>query len=124
RHTRSKRDWSSDVCSSDLDELLIAVGRRPNTDAFEQLQLTMNGQFVRVNEFLETSEKGIFAVGDIIGNLQLAHVASSEGLVAAQNLDKPSVKMNYEVIPRCIYTTPQIASVGQTEEQLKKNGIP
>ena len=120
-HVVNKNEQSKII---EADELLIAVGRRPNTDAFEQLQLTMNGQFVRVNEFLETSEKGIFAVGDIIGNLQLAHVASSEGLVAAQNLDKPSVKMNYEVIPRCIYTTPQIASVGQTEEQLKKNGIP
>src|SRR5699024_7127831 len=92
-HVVNKNEQSKII---EADELLIAVGRRPNTDAFEQLQLTMNGQFVRVNEFLETSEKGIFAVGDIIGNLQLAHVASSEGLVAAQNLDKPSVKMNYE----------------------------
>ncbi|MBM7599469.1 dihydrolipoamide dehydrogenase [Virgibacillus halotolerans] len=105
------------------DELLIAVGRVPNTDVVKELALDMNGPFIKTNGYLETSEKGIFAVGDVIGNLQLAHVASSEGLTAVANLDSPQVKMNYSVIPRCIYTSPQIASVGMNEAELMKKGI-
>src|SRR5699024_12747824 len=87
-HVVNKNEQSKII---EADELLIAVGRRPNTDAFEQLQLTMNGQFVRVNEFLETSEKGIFAVGDIIGNLQLAHVASKIGRASCRERVKVTV---------------------------------
>lgn len=105
------------------EDLLIAVGRTPNTDAVAELNLAMNGRFIQVNEYLETSETGIFAVGDVIGNLQLAHVASSEGLTAVANLETPTVRMNYAVMPRCIYTTPQIASVGMTETELKEKGI-
>ncbi|HLR43132.1 MAG TPA: dihydrolipoyl dehydrogenase [Pseudogracilibacillus sp.] len=119
-HVLNKKDESSVI---EADALLIAVGRTPNTEAFEQLQLKMDGKFVQVNDYLETSEKGVFAVGDVIGNLQLAHVASSEGLVAAQNLTKQTVKMNYDVMPRCIYTTPQVATVGKTETQLKEQNI-
>lgn len=119
-HVLNKKDESSVI---EADALLIAVGRTPNTEAFEQLQLKMDGKFVQVNDYLETSEKGVFAVGDVIGNLQLAHVASSEGLVAAQNLTKQIVKMNYDVMPRCIYTTPQVATVGKTETQLKEQNI-
>lgn len=119
-HVLNKNDESKVI---EADALLIAVGRTPNTDTFEQLQLKMDGKFVQVNDYLETSEKGVFAVGDVIGNLQLAHVASSEGIVAAQNLSKPSVKMNYDVMPRCIYTTPQVATVGKTEDQLKEESI-
>lgn len=106
------------------DEMLIAVGRTPNVDAIEELGLAMNGRFIQVNDYLETSESGIFAIGDVIGNLQLAHVASREGLTAVANLDAPIAKMNYVVMPRCIYTTPQIASVGNTESELKENGVP
>lgn len=107
----------------EVDEILIAVGRVPNLDAVESLDLAMNGRFIHVNEYLETSRKGIFAIGDMIGNLQLAHVASSEGLTAVANLDVPVEKMNYRIIPRCIYTTPQVASVGMTETELKEKGI-
>lgn len=119
-HVLNKKDENSVM---EADALLIAVGRTPNTEAFEQLQLKMDGKFVQVNDFLETSEQGVFAVGDVIGNLQLAHVASSEGLVAAQNLRQQTVKMNYDVMPRCIYTTPQVATVGKTEAQLKEQNI-
>src|SRR5699024_2164700 len=64
-HVLNKNDESSVI---EADELLIAVGRTPNTKAFEQLQLKMNGKFVQVNDYLETSEHGVFAVGDVIGN--------------------------------------------------------
>lgn len=105
------------------NEVLLAVGRKPNLAGLLELPLQMNGRFIKVNQYLETSISGIFAVGDIIGGLQLAHVASAEGLTAVANLDKPTEKMDYKVMPRCIYTKPQVASVGYSEKELKEKGI-
>lgn len=105
------------------DEILLAVGRKPNLSAVAELNLQMNGGHIAVNEYLETSKKDYFAVGDVIGRLQLAHVASAEGLTAVENLDGNKVKMNYTVMPRCIYTNPQVASVGMSESDLKEKGI-
>lgn len=107
----------------EADDVLIAIGRSPNIDAAKELNLAMNERFIQVNDFLETSEQGVFAIGDVIGNLQLAHVASSEGLTAVENLDTPTMKVDYKVIPRCIYTSPQVATVGWTETELKKQNI-
>jgi dihydrolipoamide dehydrogenase len=108
----------------EAEELLLAVGRVPNSEVAEEIGIAMDGRFIQVNDYLETSVPGVFAIGDVIGKLQLAHVASSEGLTAVANLDAPSIKMNYKVMPRCIYTSPQIASVGKSEEELKEQGIP
>lgn len=105
------------------DEVLIAVGRQPNLSAVDELNLKMNGRHIAVNDYLETSKKDYFAVGDVIGGLQLAHVASAEGLTAVENLDGENEKMNYKVIPRCIYTNPQVASVGMSEAELREKAI-
>lgn len=105
------------------EELLLAVGRKPNLSAVAELNLKMNGRTIAVNDYLETSIKGYFAIGDVIGGLQLAHVASAEGLTAIENIDGAKEKMNYKVMPRCIYTNPQVASVGMTETELKEKGI-
>ncbi|MGG0790905.1 dihydrolipoyl dehydrogenase [Peribacillus simplex] len=105
------------------DEILLAVGRKPNLSAVSELNLNMNGRHIAVNDYLETSKKDYFAVGDVIGGLQLAHVASAEGLTAIENLDEKKEKMNYKVMPRCIYTNPQVASVGLSEAELKDRGI-
>ncbi|SIR60715.1 dihydrolipoamide dehydrogenase [Peribacillus simplex] len=105
------------------DEILLAVGRKPNLSAVSELHLHMNGRHIAVNDYLETSKKDYFAVGDVIGGLQLAHVASAEGLTAIENLDEEKEKMNYKVMPRCIYTNPQVASVGLSEAELKDRGI-
>ena len=83
----------------------------------------MDGAHIAVNDYLETSAQDYFAVGDVIGGLQLAHVASAEGLTAVSNLDGDQEKMNYKVIPRCIYTNPQVASVGMSEAELKEKAI-
>ncbi|MFB5196274.1 dihydrolipoyl dehydrogenase [Neobacillus sp. KR4-4] len=106
-----------------VDEILLAVGRKPNVSAISELDLKMTGRHVAVNDYLETSKKDYFAVGDVIGGLQLAHVASAEGLTAVENLDGNKEKMNYKVMPRCIYTNPQVASVGMSEAELKEKGI-
>lgn len=106
-----------------VDEILLAVGRKPNLSAVSELDLKMTGSYIAVNDYLETSKKDYFAVGDVIGGLQLAHVASAEGLTAAENLDGNKKEMNYKVMPRCIYTNPQVASVGMSEAELKEKGI-
>lgn len=105
--------------------VVVAVGRKPATSGMglEKLGIQMERGFVRVNEYLETSVPGIYAIGDITGKIQLAHVASAQGLVASANASGDSVAMNYDVIPSCIYTNPEVACVGMTEEQARQKGI-
>ncbi|WP_312116368.1 dihydrolipoyl dehydrogenase [Brevibacillus reuszeri] len=104
------------------EALLVAVGRKPNLSAFSQLKLELSGPFVKVNEFLETSVPGIFAAGDLIGGWQLAHAASAEGQAAAINAAGGKQKVNDKAVPRCIYTHPEISSVGLSEEEAKARG--
>lgn len=104
------------------DQVLVAVGRTPNLSAVQKLSLQMNGQYIQVNKYMETSLSNIFAVGDVVGGLQLAHVASAEGMVAAANAADIKERMDYSVIPRCVYTLPEIASVGLSEEEARKKG--
>jgi dihydrolipoamide dehydrogenase len=106
------------------DALLLSVGRSPNLSAFTQLGLEMAGPFVKVDSRMKTSNSSVFAVGDVIGGWQLAHVASAEGLVAASNACGAEETINYKIVPRCVYTNPEIASVGMTEEEAKQKGIP
>jgi dihydrolipoamide dehydrogenase len=105
------------------DALLVAVGRQPNLSGLEELPLARNGRFVQVNEYLETSVNNVYAIGDLIGGWQLAHVASAEGLAAAANVSGQEEKMDYKVVPRCIYTYPEIASVGLNEKEAKERGL-
>jgi len=107
----------------ETDLILMAVGRAPNTAAFAGLNLEMNGRFVQVDERMATSQPEIFAVGDVIGGWQLAHVASAEGIVAAENAAGENRAIDYTVVPRCVYTSPEIASVGLTEAEAKQQGI-
>ncbi len=108
------------------DAVLIATGRKPNTEALfvETLCPEKNGPFLTVNERYETSIPGIYAVGDIIGGMQLAHEAEAEGLAAVEGM---VAKAEIEVAPSCpacVYTTPEIAAVGLTAEDAKTKGIP
>ena len=82
----------------------------------------MNGPFIEVNPQMQTSMASVYAVGDLIGGWQLAHVASAEGLVAAANATGAKEEMDYHVVPRCIYTLPEIASVGMSEEDARHKG--
>lgn len=102
--------------------LLVAVGRKPNVSAFSRLNVERNGPYVKVNEYLETSVPGIYAAGDLIGGWQLAHAASAEGQTAAINAAGGRQKANDHAVPRCIYTDPEIASVGLSEEEAKARG--
>ena len=110
------------------DALLIAVGRTPN---FRKLQLKAAGiefgeSSIRVNEFLQTSQRHIYAVGDVIGPFQFTHMADAQARVVVRNILMPfqflRQKMNYSVVPWCTYTDPEVAHVGLSEEEAQKNG--
>jgi dihydrolipoamide dehydrogenase len=103
-------------------EILVAVGRRPNLDGLEPLGLRMNGPFVAVDEYLQTNLPNVYAVGDLIGGWQLAHVATAEGFRAVDNIAKKKEKMDYRAVPRCLYTSPEIASVGLGEQAARERG--
>lgn len=102
--------------------LLISVGRKPFTDGLGLenvgIEIDERGR-IPVNEYLETNVDNIYAIGDIIDTPFLAHVASKEGLTAIDNALGKSKKVNYHAVPRCVYTYPEIAGVGVTEESLK-----
>lgn len=107
----------------ETETILMAVGRIANTSSFSKLNLEMNGPFVKVDNRMAASEPGIYAIGDIVGGWQLAHVASAEGLVAAANAAGEIETMDYSIVPRCVYTSPEVASVGMTESEAERQGI-
>jgi dihydrolipoamide dehydrogenase len=109
--------------SLQADAILLSIGRTPNTTAFNTLNLDMNGPFVKVDSEMKTSDPSVFAVGDVVGGWQLAHAASAEGLIAAANAAGGKEEVQYKVVPRCVYTSPEIASVGITEEEAAKQGL-
>lgn len=103
--------------------VLMAVGVRANSKGLEKLNLKLDRANVITNEYLETSVKDVYAIGDLNGKYSLAHVASHEGIIAVTHaLGKPSAKMDYTKIPQAIYGHPEIASVGLTEKEVKAQG--
>ena len=110
----------------EVDKVLVSVGRKPYT---EGLNLTKVGVKkdkrgrIEVNSKLQTSVKNIFAIGDVIKGPMLAHKAEEEGIAVAEILAGQAGHVNYDVIPGVIYTSPEVASVGKTEEQLKETQI-
>ena len=103
--------------------VLVSVSRRANTSGLEHLmeqRLAHDRGRVRVNEKMETSLPGIYAIGDLVRGAGLAHVASMEGEVAASNALGHETTMNYDVVPNPIYTSPEVAFVGLTEAQAKE----
>ncbi len=107
------------------DRVLIATGRKPNLQGIdlEALGLQTDRGAIVANDQMQTNLPYVYAIGDAVGGIMLAHVASKEGMVAAEHLAGHKVKMNYEAIPSVIFTHPEIASVGVTEQELKANGL-
>lgn len=105
------------------ERLLVCVGRRPNVSAVSQLDLQLDGPFIKVNDQMQTSAEGVYAVGDVAGGYQLAHAAMAEAAVAVSNICGEHEKMNADIMPRCIYTLPEVASVGLTEKEAKAKGL-
>lgn len=110
-----------------FDKLIVCVGRRPYTEdllsADSGVNLDERG-FIYVNDLCSTDAPGVWAVGDVVRGPMLAHKGSEEGVMVAERIAGQKSMMNYDVIPNVIYTHPEVASVGRTEEQLKADGEP
>jgi len=106
------------------EKVLIATGRKPYVEGFglEKSGIELEKGRILVNERMETNLPGVFAIGDVVGGVLLAHVASAEGIVASENAMGNQSKIDYRVIPNCIYSMPEVASVGLTEEKAKEMG--
>jgi dihydrolipoamide dehydrogenase len=109
-----------------VDKLIVAVGRRPNTeDLLDKncgLSIDEKG-FIPVNDFCETNVQNIWAVGDVVRGPMLAHKASEEGIMVVERIAGKHAEMEYDLVPSVIYTHPEVAWVGQTEEDLSAAGI-
>lgn len=107
------------------DVVLVAIGRRPNTEnlGLENVGVKLNQRGFIENHHLRTSVENIFAIGDVTTGPMLAHKAEDEGVAVAEIIAGQAGHVNYDVIPNVIYTYPEIASVGKTEEELKAAGI-
>ncbi len=110
----------------EADRLLVSIGRRFNSSGIglEGAGLRIERGRVQVNEHMETGVPGVYAAGDVVGRILLAHVASREGEVAAENTMGKRTVMDYQVVPRCTFTSPEVASVGYSEEHARQAGIP
>lgn len=108
------------------DKMLISVGRQANVEniGLENTDIKLDRGFIAVNKHLQTGEGHIYAIGDCIGGLQLAHAASHEGILAVNHLAGESVHaVESHRIPRCVYTRPEAASIGFTEREAKERGF-
>ncbi|MBR7554157.1 dihydrolipoyl dehydrogenase [Allobacillus sp. GCM10007491] len=109
----------------EADRLLVSVGRKPNVDniGLNNTDIEIDRGAIKVNQFNQTKESHIYAIGDVIGGMQLAHVASHEGILAVEHItnEEPEA-IRYEHVASCVYSNPEIASVGLTEKQAKEKG--
>lgn len=106
------------------DKVLVATGRTPNLEgiAAERIGLKTKGSFISVNSKMETGIPGVYAIGDLIGGWMLAHAASAEGEAAVSNILGKNRTINQNLVPRCIYTSPEVGSVGMTQEAAENCG--
>lgn len=110
--------------TAEAEAVLISVGRRPNTEGLfaADFSLDMEGRNIKVDEEFMTSSPGIYAIGDVIRGKQLAHAASAQGIVAVERICGLLPSVDLDVIPSCIYTSPEVASVGMDEAEAKAKG--
>lgn len=119
----SVKDGKKDTIEADV--VLVAIGRKPNTDklSLDKVGIKTNERGFIENNHLKTSVDNIFVIGDVTTGPMLAHKAEDEGMAAAELIAGKVGHVNYDVIPNVIYTYPEVASVGKTEEELKSEGI-
>ena len=124
--TVTAEDSKGNTVTFDGDYCLVSVGRKPYTEGLdlEKVGIIVNerGQ-ISVNDTLQTNVENIFAIGDVIKGPMLAHKAEEEGVLVAEIIANQKPHINYNLIPNVIYTWPEVASVGKTEQELSENGI-
>ncbi|AOT72505.1 dihydrolipoyl dehydrogenase [Geosporobacter ferrireducens] len=110
--------------SFEVEKVLLSVGRKPVTKGLglEKIGVKLEGERIVTNKKFQTSMHNIYAVGDCRGKIMLAHVASAEGIVAVEAIMGKTSKIDFRTIPYAVYTKPELASVGMTEEQAKQQG--
>ncbi|MGE5381669.1 MAG: dihydrolipoyl dehydrogenase [Methylocystaceae bacterium] len=108
------------------DLVLVAAGRRPNSSGLglDELGVETDHGFIKVDSNYETNVRGIFAIGDVIGQPMLAHAASEEGIVAVERMQGIEAEVPYHAIPSCVFSIPEAATVGKSEEEARNLGIP
>lgn len=109
------------------DKILLSIGRQANIEnlGLTNTDIVIQNGCIETNEYYQTKESHIYAIGDVIGGLQLAHVASHEGIVAVEHIaGKDPSPLQYDFISKCIYSNPEVASVGLTERAAKERGYP
>jgi len=115
-----------EIITLEGDYSLVSVGRRPYTDGLNAekagVKVTERGQ-IEVNDHLQTSAANIYAIGDVVRGAMLAHKAEEEGVMVAEILAGQKPHIDYNLIPGVVYTWPEVAAVGKTEEQLKADGV-
>ncbi len=110
----------------DCDIVLISVGRKPNTNGLnlESIGIELDEKKrIKTDKMFRTNIENIYAIGDVISGPMLAHKAEDEGIAVAENIAGQSGHVNYDTIPGVVYTTPEVATIGKTEEQLKEKNI-
>ncbi len=108
----------------ETDEILVAVGRRPQSNGFAEVGIALDHKgYIQVDDYLQTTVKGIYAIGDVTGKVQLAHVASAQGMCCAEAIAGKAYPMDYSVVPSCVFSSPELASVGLTEKQCRNKGF-
>ena len=108
------------------DKLIVAVGRRPRSEELfaSDSGVTLDERgFIFVNDFCETEAPHVYAIGDVVRGPMLAHKGSEEGVMVAERIAGKQAQMNYDCIPSVIYTHPEVAAVGKTEQELKADGV-
>ena len=104
------------------EKVLVSIGRVPNSEGLDGITRDNKG-WIKVDENFRTNVKNIYAAGDVIGGILLAHVASREGICAVEAMVGRNTGIDYNVIPSCIFTSPEIASVGMTEAKARADGL-
>ncbi|PIE89468.1 MAG: dihydrolipoyl dehydrogenase [Acidobacteria bacterium] len=120
-------DKKGNVLEFSADRALVSIGRRPFHSGLglEELDIAIDQRgYIQVDSHFQTNVKGVFAIGDVIGGAMLAHKAEDEGIACAELLAGKAGHVNYDAIPAIIYTWPEVAAVGETEESLQEAGIP
>lgn len=119
------RTSSGELLELEADKVLIAIGVQGNTEdlGLEAAGVELEKGWIKTNGYMETTAAGVYAIGDVAGPPWLAHVASHEGITAAEHLAGLNVKpMHYDNVPGCTYCTPQVASIGMTEKAAREKG--
>lgn len=106
----------------ETEKVLLAAGRVPDFGNInvQKLGIELEGRAIKVDQKMRTNIPGIYAVGDVVGKIMLAHVAFREGIVAVENISGKEVLMDYKVVPNCVFSLPEVASVGLNEEEARK----